>query len=277
MIDQMKKYIQSKLVEYTGRELAYHLHLLKNQWLRKTKPVPSDHLYLFILAPPYSGSTILNEWISSSSNVSNVNPIHTREGQTLPEVRKILFENNNRWNPDYTPDWNFIKKVWHRYWDITKPILLEKSPPNIIRAAQLRKEFPNSFFLIMTRNPYAHAASMMNRASISATKAATNVIRHLEYQTKNIAECKNKIAFTYSDLCDNPDLLKSRIIEKLPLLNDIRTPRKFTNHNTLGKELPLVNMNEEKIGNLTSDQLEEMTKVFADHTELLASFNYSLS
>ena len=56
-----------------------------------------EHKYLFILSPPFSGSTLLNQIISSSKNVSCNNNIGTREGQTLPGVKKIMFD-KKRWD-----------------------------------------------------------------------------------------------------------------------------------------------------------------------------------
>lgn len=44
---------------------------------------------------------------------------------------------------------------WKRYWDLEKPVLLEKSPPNLIRMRFLQKLFPDSFFIVVTRHPIA--------------------------------------------------------------------------------------------------------------------------
>src|SRR5918998_1575554 len=44
---------------------------------------------------------------------------------------------------------------WKRYWDLAKPVLLEKSPPNLIRARFLQELFPNSYYVIVTRHPIA--------------------------------------------------------------------------------------------------------------------------
>lgn len=44
---------------------------------------------------------------------------------------------------------------WEKYWDIQKPVLLEKSPPNLVRTRFLQKLFPNSFFIIVLRHPIA--------------------------------------------------------------------------------------------------------------------------
>jgi hypothetical protein len=44
---------------------------------------------------------------------------------------------------------------WSRYWDLSKPWLLEKSPPNFIRTRFLQAVFPNSYFIAITRHPVA--------------------------------------------------------------------------------------------------------------------------
>jgi hypothetical protein len=44
-------------------------------------------------------------------------------------------------------------RQWARHWDLTKPWLLEKSPPNLIRTRFLQAMFPNSYFVAITRHP----------------------------------------------------------------------------------------------------------------------------
>lgn len=44
---------------------------------------------------------------------------------------------------------------WSRYWDLSKPYLLEKSPPNLIRMRFLQALFPESHFIVLIRHPIA--------------------------------------------------------------------------------------------------------------------------
>jgi hypothetical protein len=44
---------------------------------------------------------------------------------------------------------------WSRFWDLSKPYLLEKSPPNLIRTRFLQAIFPDSSFLVISRHPIA--------------------------------------------------------------------------------------------------------------------------
>jgi hypothetical protein len=42
---------------------------------------------------------------------------------------------------------------WGRYWDRDRPVLLEKSPPNLIRTRFLQALFPEASFVIVLRHP----------------------------------------------------------------------------------------------------------------------------
>jgi len=65
--------------------------------------------------------------------------MHLREESTLitPENKQKLFEE------------------WSKYWDLTKPFLLEKSPPNLIKTRFLQAVFPDSHFIVISRHPIA--------------------------------------------------------------------------------------------------------------------------
>jgi hypothetical protein len=45
--------------------------------------------------------------------------------------------------------------AWSSHWDLDRPILLEKSPPNIIRMRFLQALFPGARFVILLRHPLA--------------------------------------------------------------------------------------------------------------------------
>src|SRR5262249_16013290 len=44
---------------------------------------------------------------------------------------------------------------WKKYWDVTRPVLLEKSPPNLIRMRFLQAMYPKCYFIMMMRHPVA--------------------------------------------------------------------------------------------------------------------------
>jgi hypothetical protein len=44
---------------------------------------------------------------------------------------------------------------WSKHWDLTKPCLLEKSPPNLLKTRFLQAVFPDSYFIVIERHPIA--------------------------------------------------------------------------------------------------------------------------
>jgi hypothetical protein len=48
-----------------------------------------------------------------------------------------------------------VRKAWSPYWNLDRPVLLEKSPPNLIRSRYLQALFPNSWFIFIIRHPVA--------------------------------------------------------------------------------------------------------------------------
>ena len=230
--------------------------------------------HLFILSPPFCGSTLLNEIISSSNNVSCNNTIGLREGQHLPIAKDILFT-QDRWNPKKEINWQYIHFIWNRYWDKSKSIFLEKSPPNICRAKEIENEFINAKFICLLRNPYAQVEGKMRRYGTNAQEAAELSIQYLKYQKENIEQLKNTLLISYEDLAENTHHIKQAIITFLPELSDINTELKFNAHNLRAeKNMAITNLNSEKIAKIKKEDLLIINNVFKKEEELLNYFNY---
>ena len=235
-----------------------------------------DHKFLFILTPPFCGSTLLNQILSTSSNLSCNNMLGVREGQLLPEVKDIMFYNKG-WHSKVDYPWEIIKRVWMKYWDQRKQILMDKSNTNIMRVAEINKVFQNSIFLGMVRNPYAHAESIIRRNNTSSEYAAKFVLKCLRFQKRNKLEVDNSLFISYEDLCDKKDKVMMKIQNFIPELHDINSDLEFSAHNfkTKGK-MKVRNLNAEKIDKLTKDQMREINSHFIKERELLAFFGYTI-
>lgn len=85
---------------------------------------------------------------------------------------------------------------WSEYWDLTKPVLVEKSPPNLVRTRFLQSLFPKVRFIVMIRHPIAVSY---------ATRKWTNLVRYLA--------CKVDSSFS------NPNILQ-RILSKVIFLRE---------------------------------------------------------
>jgi hypothetical protein len=261
---------------------------IKNTGKTIANEIRTGARHLFLLSPPLSGSTAITQLIRTSPNVS-VFP-GSGEGQFLPEAKGILFV-DERWNPALSVDWVRVKKVFFRYWSPYKPIRFEKSPPNIVRAIDLEREFRNSLFLVTLRNPYAQIEGLLRRQwpfneygpqsspSIPLTpKAAAEFwVRTAMYQQYNLENLGNTCFFSYEELTERPDDTVRRITEFLPGLGTLETESKFTAHNVTGKPIKgFKNLNRQKIEQLTRQQVEEINTVLGRHEDLLANFQYQL-
>lgn len=234
-----------------------------------------NNKYLFILSPPYCGSTILHEVLSTSKNVSVNNKLGAREGQTLPGVALHMYNDLHiRWDKSKTLPWKVIKIQWEKYWDQTKVVLLEKSPPNIIRAVEIENEFSPAYFLCITRNPYAFCESVIRKENISAEDAARFVIECFEHQRFNIDNLKNVLYFSYENFTNNIEKTKQEIIDFLPEIADIKTSGKFSAHNYFAQKSEIINYNTSSIARLKRSELNKINSVFDKNKNLLKSFNY---
>ena len=246
------------------------VRFLKNIFYHK-----KEHKFLFILTPPYCGSTLLNQILSTSNNLSCNNPLGNREGMLLPEVRHIMLY--NRWDNDSFYPWEKIKNIWMKYWDHSKEILMDKSPPNIIRVKEIKKVFKDIYLLAMVRNPYAHVQSIMTRNKTSVENAIEFTLKCLRYQKENRESEKNILFLTYEDLCNNTEGSIEKIHEFLPNLGALKIDIKFTAHNFKNKgKMKIKNLNNEKINRLSTEQIKIINSYFSKEEELLSYFGYSI-
>lgn len=271
---KIKFFLNKFLLSTTGRDYFYSKRILKNK-IRRLLYSKIENKFLFILSPQYCGSTLLNELISTSQNVSVNNTRGTREGQKLPKIKPIM-NVRAQWDENLDFDWLYIKKEWMKYWDITLPVLLEKSPPNIVRANSISKVFSPAFFIIFYRNPYAHCQSLINRNKVSALEAAKFAIWCLKHQKNNIENLDNVILLSYEFLTENTTAAIKNLSDVLPELADIKDDRLFYGNNLQGKRMKITNQNENKIALLSDTQIDEINTVFKENIEVLKFFNYNI-
>jgi hypothetical protein len=61
-----------------------------------------------------------------------------------------------------------LMEEWGRFWDTTKPVLVEKSPPNLVRGRFLQALFPGARLVMVQRHPLAvaYATQKWSRTSL---------------------------------------------------------------------------------------------------------------
>lgn len=227
--------------------------------------------FLFILCPPYSGSTVLWKILQTSPVVSAM----PKEGQFMPEVRGIM--RNQPYDLARPMPWDRIRGVWEHHWNMKKPILLEKSPPNLMRAFEIEEEFEPTRFVSMIRNPYAACEGIYRRNDKSLQDSIDFWVRLAKFQKKNIEGLESVVHFSYEQLVSEPHLVKDRLLEFLPDLQMLDMGVSMKVHSVAGRKTrKLQDFNARKIDRLNNRELTIINTTLTRHQDLMEYFGYSL-
>lgn len=118
---------------------------------------------------------------------------------------------------------------WGKYWDVEKPILVEKSPPNLTKSRFLQEMFPDSYFIVIMRHPIA---SSFPRSSEDKAKGIYSAIKHWlvchEIFHTDKAHLKKVLVMKYESFVVDPDLYLGKIFSFLdiphyPTSQDVRS------------------------------------------------------
>jgi len=230
----------------------------------------NQNTFLFVICPPLSGSTVLWKLLATSPQVS----AFETEGQHLPDVRDVM--RRDPWNPNATMPWEQIKKAWMRQWDLNKPILLEKSPPHILRTDAIARHFQPVRFIIMVRNPFAQCEGLMRRHNWSVERSAQFVANCLQVQMQNARTLPDATYLTYESFADDVSATAQRILEFMPELESLDHARTFKANSLDGLvSRPITNLNERKINNLKASDVNRIADVLTSVEEAVAYWGYA--
>lgn len=238
-----------------------------------------EHQHLFILCSHSSGSTALWRLLQTSPYVSALPDEGQHIGTLGPLMRKAP------WNEKTELPWKEIKAEWNATWNLEKPILLEKSPPNLLRAPIIESTFENSAFIIMARNPYAYCEGTRRRRrtgmgygrDATYTQITQGWIREGQYQIRNLQQLQRTLYLTYEELTDNSTATVAKLLAFMPQLESLDHQATFYIHSLSGwLEQPLINLNSKQIARLSAADIAEINGVLQEHPEILAQLGYTL-
>jgi hypothetical protein len=106
---------------------------------------------------------------------------------------------------------------WKAHWDLSKPVLLEKSPPNLIRARFLQKLFPNSYFVIVTRHPIAVSYATQKWTYTSLAELIEHWLVCHERFRQDEEHLKRLLVLSYEDFVEQPQTALTKIYSFLNL------------------------------------------------------------
>lgn len=235
--------------------------------------------HLFILASHNTGSTAL--WhILKTSPAATWLPV---EGQHIEEVRGVM--RTSPWNPKHEVPWPQVKAAWEAYWEDDKEIRIEKSPPNLLRAAAIEAHFENAYFIVMVRDPYAYCEGVRRRGrkgigySVTAgcAEIAQGWIEEARIQKENLRELKHALYISYEDFTDDTAGTVEKILDFLPGLGRLNSEASFLTHSLHGNvRRPPTNLNLNQIARLSQADIDEINGVLTRYPELLETFHYKI-
>lgn len=134
-------------------------------------PSREPHRFIFVGGVHRSGTTLIADLLAQHPEISGLadTGVPENEGQHLQAVFPIALElggfgrfafsdraHLTESSPLVSPATRKrLLDSWSPFWEVSKPVLLEKSPPNVLKTRFLQALFPGSRFLMVLRHPLA--------------------------------------------------------------------------------------------------------------------------
>ena len=185
-----------------------------------TSYFPTDKQFVFICGLHRSGTSALHKLLAAQPAFSGFEDTGFPEDEG--QFAQSVFKTDNHYggpgrfgfNEDarlteksvlYKPiNRRKLKQEWGQYWDLSKSILVEKSPSNLLRMRFLQAVFPNAKFIIITRHPIA-----VSYATQKWSKTPTNqLLRHWlaahRSMQEDLSSIRNYVLLSYEELVSQP-------------------------------------------------------------------------
>jgi hypothetical protein len=134
-------------------------------------PQALDHRLVFVGGLHRSGTTLLTNLIAEHPHASGFSEtgVPADEGQHLQSVYPPAHVYGGPGRFGFRPEAHLtegselvtpenrerLMAEWSAHWDLSRPVLVEKSPPNLIRGRFLQALFPDASFVMVLRHPVA--------------------------------------------------------------------------------------------------------------------------
>jgi Sulfotransferase family len=134
-----------------------------------TTPALDGHKFVFVAGLHRSGTTLLARLLAAHPEISGFSDtgVPADEGQHLQDVYPRDYEYGRPGRFGFAPEMHLTEDSplaseesarklfadWSPHWDLSRPLLLEKSPPNLIKTRFLQALYPGSAFVVVIRHP----------------------------------------------------------------------------------------------------------------------------
>ena len=127
------------------------------------------HRFVFLAGLHRSGTTLLARLLAAHPQISGFSGTGAPadEGQHLQSVYPSDHEHGRPGRFGFAPEMHLTEtsplvseenarklfEEWMPHWDLSRPLLLEKSPPNLLKTRFLQALYPESSFVVIVRHP----------------------------------------------------------------------------------------------------------------------------
>jgi hypothetical protein len=128
-----------------------------------------SHRFVFLAGLHRSGTTLLARLLAAHPEISGFSDTGAPadEGQHLQTVYPSDHEYGRPGRFGFAPEMHLTEssplvseqnaaallEEWSPHWDLSRPLLLEKSPPNLLKTRFLQALYPGSAFVVIVRHP----------------------------------------------------------------------------------------------------------------------------
>ncbi len=123
-----------------------------------------------------------------------------------------------------------LLRQWGAYYDLTKPVLLEKSPPNLIRARFFQALLPDTRFIFILRHPIAVAYATQKWTQTSLAELLLHWCLAHRLMLGDLGELDHALVLRYEDLVAAPAHWLDAVA-RLAELTPIRISEPIEDHN----------------------------------------------
>lgn len=195
---------------------------------------PPSHSHLFIAGVHRSGTSLVHELLREHPQISGFKdtPAYMEdEGQFLQTVYPRGEEYGGPGRFAFHPDAHMTEEhplatrenasrlfgEWRQYWELDKSVLVEKSPPNILRTRFLQALFPGSRFLVILRHPVAVAYATQKWSKTPILSLIDHTLTAYEIFAADRAHLEASHVVHYEDFVTDPGARFNAMVEFIGL------------------------------------------------------------
>lgn len=198
-----------------------------------------NNKFIFIAGLHRSGTTVLADCLREHPQVSGFSGtgLPEDEGQFLQSVFPLAWRYGGPGKFGFSKEMHLTEESelvtaenrekisfeWGQHWDLTKPFLLEKSPPNILKTRFLQALFPDSYFIVIMRHPIANAYANQKWSQTGIYSLLEHWLACYRIFDRDKQHLKNLLFLRYEDFVNAPDVYLEKIYRFLELPKHPRT------------------------------------------------------